>query len=356
MNELRQPRSIVKVNGGNMDFISWETNNNGFYQADTFTVKFPLYTSQVAWWSQQPSLDTIIYDGITATDQSKRTLRIQGFADSIELDPIQRIVRVTGRDYTSKLIDTKVAPPNPNYRAYEVAIAYAEKYGLEHSVKPTKSKIGTYYSIDHVKMTVEKSAWDILCYLAHQEQFIVYVSGQTLHFEPLPGESAARVLTLDNSQRITTGPAPSLQFIRNLTLAHGIVVYVRSWNHKSPKGFTVVARSKRTKDPVTKKNQPLTGQEQVYSYTIPNLDRDAAQQKANAYLAAISKHEVRFDANDIPGDATLNPFQPVKWNFHGTQYEQTYFLDSIIRRYDFETGYTMSLRGKNHSVDSAVLL
>ena len=356
----RYPRSIVTINGGIMPMISWETNNNGYYQADTFSVRLHMDQADVDWWSKITLMDVIIYDGFVTDPQnfsiSNLNLRIQGRVDTIEIDPIQHTVRVTGRDYTSKLIDAKSLPPKPNVTASAVALAFAAQYGLKANVTATKSKIGTYYNIDHSSMKVEKSAWDILCYLAHQEQFIVSVSGQTLNFKPLQPETAARVLTLDNSQTITTGPAPALCFIRTLTLAHGIVVNVRSWNDKNKKGFTVTSRMKRSKDHVTKRNSPLSGEEQVYTYTIPNLTRDAAQQKADAYLAAISKHEVRFTADDIPGDPTLDPFQPVRWKYAGTQFEQVYYLESVLRSYDFNSGYRMNLRGKNHSVESVPLL
>lgn len=356
---VRHPRSIVTVNGGPMPFVSWEVNNNGYYQADTFTVRFVLNTAQVAWWSQQTSLDVIIYDGFPPDPEnfsiSNLGLRIMGRADSVEVDPVRKTVHVTGRDYTSKLIDTKVAPPSQNATASDVVKTYAAAYGLGYSVTPTTTKIGTYYQFDHVSMKLEKSAWDILCYLARQEQFIVYVSGKTLHFGPLPDIKTAKVLTLDDSSRVTTSPTPQLLFTRNLTLSKGIIVYVRSWNHHQPKGFTVSARSHRSKDKVLKKNQPLTGEEQVYTYTIPNLSVDDAQQKANSYLASISQHEVRFSADDMPGDPALDPFQPVQWRYNGTTFAQTYYLESIVRSFDFN-GYKMGLRGKNHSVETQVLL
>jgi phage protein D len=361
--ELRKPRSIVTINGIRFAYSSWEVNNNGYYQADTFTVSLTLTQPDqkynAAWWSEQTDLEVIIYDGFPADADNPTiaglTLRIQGRVDSIELNPIQKTVRVTGRDYTSKLTDTKIKYPSPNVTASDVAIAYAKQFGLGYSVTTTTTKIGKYYQIDHANVKAERTAWDTLCYLAHQEQFIVSVSGQTLVFGPLPPASAARVLTLDDSSRITTGPAPSLSFNRHLTLAKGVVVYVRSWNDKTKKGFTVFSRMKRSKDAVTKKNSPKTGEEQVYVYTIPNLTRDQAQQRANAFLSAISKHEVTFSADEMPGDPTLSPFEPVKWEYQGTAYGQVYFLDSIVRSFDCDNGYRMSLRGKNHSIESMVL-
>lgn len=367
--QVKSPRSIVTVNGIRLAFVSWEVNSNGYYQADTFTVQFPLSQPGVkdpwlydgaSWWSELTDIEIVIYDGHPKVPASYSisdlSLRLQGRADTIELDPIHKTVRVTGRDYTSRLSDIKIAPPSQNSTASDVALAYAKQFGLKPNVTKTKAKIGTYYQFDHVNTKVEKTAWDIICYLAHQEQFIVSVSGATLNFIPLPPPEKATTLVVDDSQVITSGPAPSINFIRSLTLSHGIVVYVRSWNHKQKKGFTVYARMKRSKDPVTKKNQPLTGEEQVYTYTIPNLTMDQAQQKANAYLAAISRHEVKFTADDIPGDPGLDPFQPVRWQYQGTQFAQTYYLEAIVRSFDFENGYKMSLRGKNHSVESVVLL
>jgi len=365
INTVRHPRSIVTVNGIRLTGLSWEVNNNGYYHADTFSVLLTLTQPDqpqinAAWWSQQTILDVVIYDGIP-TDPQKYSIadlsvRIRGLVDTTELDPINKTVRVTGRDYTSRLIDTKTEPPNQNWKASDVAAAYAKKYGLKANIAPTKIRIGTYSQGDYVHTKVGRSAWDILCYLAQQEQYIVYVSNQTLNFIPFPDEKSATVLTLDASQRITTGPAPSLSFVRNLTIANGIVVYVRSWNSKNKKGFTVFARLKRTKDKVTKKRQPLTGEEQIYTYRVPNLTKDQAQQKANAYLASLSRHEVKFEAADMPGNPDLDPFQPVKWVYQGTQYEQVYYLELIIRSFSFDGGYKMTIRGKNHSVNSQVLL
>ena len=361
---VRHPRSIVIVRGGRalnrpIPFLSWEVNNNGYYAADTFTARFPLDPTLIGWWSSQTDIDVEIFDGFP-TDWnnfsiSNLTHRILGRADSIELDPIGKMVHVTGRDYTSKLIDTKVLPPDVNSTASSVAIKYANQYGLIAKVTTTSSKIGTYYGNDHVNMKTEKSAWDILTYLAKQEQFIVYVSGKELHFEPSPSPANARVLTLDNSKPIANAPTPRLNFIRALTLARGIVVQVRYWNYKQPKGSTAIARTKRSRDPVTKKNQPLTGEEQVYTYNAGNVSASKAQAIAQAYLASISQHEMRFTADDMPGDDKLDPFQPVRWQYDGTLFAQTYFLEAVVRSFSFDGGYTMSLRGKNHSVESTVL-
>lgn len=371
---VRHPRSIVAVNGGKMDFLSWEVNSNGYYAADTFTAKFPLYLNHAGWWSKQTSLDVDIYDGYPSNPDkfsiANLTHRILGRVDSVELDPIEKVVHVTGRDYTSKLIDTKVLPPDPNMTSSDFAIKMAALYGFDigdskyqdvktgelgkGTIQRTFIKIGTYYGTDHVSTKVEKSAWDILTYLAKQEQFIVYVSGKRLFFHAAPSPDKPRVLTLDNSTNIPNAPTPRLNFIRNLTLSRGIIVYVRYWNYKRPKGGVAVARVHRTGDRILKKNQPVTGEEQVYTYNAGNVSAAKAQALAQAYLASISQHEVRFTADDMPGDATLDPFQPVKWKYNGTMFEQVYFLESVVRSFSFDGGYFMSLRGKNHSVESSV--
>jgi phage protein D len=370
----RYPRSIVTVNGVRMDYISWEVNNNGYYQADTFTARLPLAQTQpsmvgpplirdAAWWSQRRGIDVKIYDGVVTDPQnfslSELTFRLQGVADTVEVDPIQKTVRITGRDYAAVLIDTQITLNAPKGKtvsgmsttASKVAVGIAKECGLIPNVTPTRTKIGKYYGSDPTKATT-KSAWDILCELAHFEQFIVYVSGQTLNFVPLPDPAKPRVLTLDDSQRITTGPTPALTFTHsNLSAVNGIVVKVQSWDDKTKRTVTKTAEMKWQKDDVSPlRNRPPL----LYIYKIPNLTPDAAQQKADAHLKAITRHESQFMADDMPGDPTLNPYQPIKWNYAGTLFQQIYYLDSVTRRFDFETGYTMSLRGKNQAVGSAI--
>lgn len=355
--EQRFPRSIVTVNGVPLQFISWEVNNNGYYQADTFHLVIPLtQTTQpkidAAWWSQRRGLSVSIYDGLVKDPRNVSianfNIRIMGIADTIEINPIQKTVRITGRDYAAAMIDTKIQLANPNSTASDVAIAAAKICGLKANVTKTKAAVGTYYQIDSVKI-IEKSAWDAVCELAHLEKFVVSVSGQTLNFSPPPSESSARILTLDDSQRITTGPAPVLSFVHsNLKAVNGVVVRVRSWDHKTKKRVEKFARLERKADEFSQ----LKGAPILYSYQIANLKPQACQDRANAYLAAISKHEASFTADDMPGDPALDPFQPIKWNYAGTQFEQVYFLDSITRSYDFDNGYRMSLRGKNRVFDS----
>lgn len=362
--EVRKPRSIVTLNDVRFAFISWEVNNNGYYQADTFSVRLPLTQPQAqkynaAWWSSQSAIEAKIYDGFPNDADNytanNLTLRLWGNVDNIELDPIGKTVHITGRDFTSKLIDEKVPPPSPNLTASQVAAKFAAEYGLATNITKTKTKIGVYYNIDHIDSKIEKTPWDILTYLAHQEQYVVYCSGKTLNFVPQPSEKNAKILTLDNSGSITNGPAPVLKFFRCLTVSRGIVVYVRSWNSKHKRSFTKVARIKRSRDSVTKKNEPLIGVEQTYSYTFPNLTEEEAQRRADSFLKSISQHEVKFEADNMPGDASLSPFQPVKWLYGKTLFEQVYFLDSLVRSFSLEHGYTMSLKGKNHSVESVVL-
>jgi hypothetical protein len=59
-------------------------------------------------------------------------------------------------------------------------------------------------------------------------------------------------------------------------------------------------------------------------------------------------HELKFSCS-TSGDNLLTPRTLVR--IEGTQslYDQNYWCDSVRRRMDWDSGYTMYITGKNHS-------
>jgi hypothetical protein len=79
---------------------------------------------------------------------------------------------------------------------------------------------GAYYKTDHVVLTQEQTEWDLLIYLAKQENFDLWVSGRVLNFQPSP-------LSTVPPYRIICPNSGSPQ-----TLARDVIVKVRTWNQK----------------------------------------------------------------------------------------------------------------------------
>jgi phage protein D len=357
---------MVKVGGQLMPgWIDWEIDNNTFYQADTFRVRFAMSLMPAgygaAWWATQGTMMVEVFAGFPA-DPANFTVSdldslLYGQVDDITFDPVAGIVEVAGRDLTAGLIDTKTTEKWPNQTSAQIATTLAQRHGLTPVVTATTQKTGKYYEIDHIRMTDQRSEWDLLTWLAHQEQFVVYVKGQTLHFEPQPTTSQTPYVlqwappTADSAAPSFNGTA--ITFARNLTLAKDVIVKVRSWNAKNKKGFTKTAQATHNKNTVLAGAAQPTGEAQTYSYVVPGLTPDEALRWAQAKLVEITAHEVRVTAT-LPADNLLGVTDIIKVLGTGTAFDQTYYPDSITRSMSIEGGYMMTVNAKNHSPESTV--
>lgn len=365
ISTVRQPRGIVTINGINLPFESFEVDNNTYYVADTFRVEIPSnglpasltsivlsFSSQIIvdiWTGFPDSTDIFSNDGFSEL--------IYGEVDDFSFDPAKGTITLSGRDLTSRFIDNKTTEKFVNLTSSQIATQLATRRGLTPVVTSTSVKVGKYYEIDQSRLTKEMSEWDLLTYLAREENFIVYVKGQSLYFIPEPTEAQLPYVIQFNqlSQDIFSNTIPTtnvidLKLSRNLTLAGDVAVQVRSWNQKTGKAYTKTATSKH----INLQKAQATGKVQNYVYTFPNLTPEQATQKAQQLLKDISKHEMKLRAV-MPADNTLDKSQIIRLTGTGTAWDQIYFPDSIVREFSFHSGYSMTIEAKNHSPNSQTI-
>lgn len=365
-SDSSQPRGAVRLNDLLIDgWKSWEVENNNWYSADTFRVKFIIQElppeRDEAWFSEQSIMFVELYGGWPADPDnfscSELTSQIYGKVDDIDYDPVAGTIELIGRDLTSEFIDNKTTEKWPNLTASEIAIKLAKRRNLNPVVTKTTDKVGKYYEIDHVNLTDQRSEWDLLNYLAHLEEFVVYVRGTHLYFGPKTDPNSTPYVVEwqkpDADNPIPESNTVDLKFRRSLTVARGIQVVVRSWNAKQKKGFTVSYPNK-AKSTQAGKAKPFGGA-QIYSYTIAGLTKEQALQRAQSIYAELVAHEMKLTAT-LPADDLVNVTTMLQVIGTGTKWDQTYFPDSITRRMDFDGGYPMTIDAKNHSPDSQVQL
>lgn len=357
---VRHPRGAVKLNGTVVTgWIDWEVENNVFRAADTFRVTLAVAglpsARDAAWISQQGSIDVEIYAATDPSDPSAYVPAsadriITGQVDDVGFEPARGTIELTGRDLTARLIDTKTSENFSNQTASQIATTLAGRRGLKPVVTATTTRVGNYYTQDHVDVSQEQSEWDLLVRLAGYEGFDVFVTGTELHFAPKAAESS------DHYALVWTPPtdedahpdlnATTLVLGRSLTIAKGVTVEVRSWNAKQKKAFTA-SWPKAAK--ATKPGQSgSTGQ--TYKFTVPGLTQDQAQQRAQKLYAQIVQHIATLSA-DLPGDALLSCSKAIAVRGTGTAFDQTYFPDSVHRSMAYGEGYRMSVTAKNISQD-----
>lgn len=357
---VRSPRGMVKINGAPVSgWLDFEVDSNAYREADTFRVTFSLSKLvapyDAAWFTSQTTISVELLAGFPTNPASYGASDLDslviGNADEVSFDPAQRTLELSGRDLTSLLIDAKTAEKWQNQTASEVATTIAGRHGLTPVVTATTETMGRFYQIDHVSTTSVETEWDFLCGVAQQMQFVVYVKGKELHFEPAPDPATAAQYPVTWTPADVNGPFQSntkrLSFTRTLTVGKTISVTVRSWNAKQRKGFT---SSYPTGHVHGIKPGKATTPSQNYSYIIPNLTQDQATKRAQAIYNDLIKHEMRLSAS-LPGDNDLTILNVIPVTGTGTAFDQTYYLESITRRMDMHSGYRMDVRARNHSTD-----
>ncbi len=361
---VRQPRGIVKVNDTRIDaWVHWEVDNNTFYESDTFRATFALSMLPAAfnevWWASQQEIFVEVLGGFPADPDnytaSELISWIYGRVDDISYDPVARTLVVSGRDLTATMIDAKTTETFQNLTSSQIATQIAARHGLTPVVTATQKMSGKYYQIDQVRTNQQRSEWDLLTALASEEQFVVYVKGKELHFEPAsPATADSYALTWEPpSGEIGSYQfnGKSINFTRALNLARGVVVTVQSISPKTGQAVKVTFPAKAAN---IKPGQSAP-QAQQYSYVFANLTYEKALQKAQQLHADITKHEVKMTAT-LPADNILLATNLVSVTGTGTSFDQIYFPESVVREMDISAGYAMTVRAKNHSPQSVVPL
>lgn len=361
----RQPRGAVKINGTVIPgWIDFDIDNNDYFSADTFRLKLAggalPADMNVAWFSQQQDMYVELFIGTPAdaTNYSIADLKswIYAQADEIEIDPVDNTITLNGRDLTRLFIDTKTTEKWPNLTSSQIATKLAQAHGLIPVVMATTAKAGTMYEIDHVNLTDDRSEWDLLNYLANIEGFVVFVRGQSLYFQPRPDPATAVPYPIVWSPATNNSTMRAnfqrVKFRRALTVSRGIQVIIRSWNKKQARGFT--AKYPSSIKTISPGKSTVGSGAQIYSKTVPNLDPEAATRYAQNWYQQLIAHEMRLDGLTMPGDNALDITSIIALSGTGTDFDQTYFPDSINRRMSFEGGYEMTICAKNHSPESQI--
>lgn len=362
----RQPRGVVVVNGELMvGWVDWTVNNNGYYEADKFTVNFAQSwlpeDRNVNWFSEQQEMFIEVFAGFPADAEQYTTgdltSLIYGKVDHVRFHPVSGILEASGRDMTGVLVDAKTSESYKNQTSSQIVTAIAATVGLitvdkngKSTVTETKTKVGVYYKIDNADVTSQKSKWDILVWLAKKERFQLYTKGKELHF--CPQQSAIDepyLLMWDKASDIPTFNGSTLEFERDFTIAKGVSVTVTSWHDVHAKKFTATYPTTPKKKKTTKINAKV--EDTKYNFMLPNATQEKCLAFAEAKYKEIVSHEMKLTA-ELPADNVLDVRKVIKVEGTRTAFDQTYYPSSVDRTMSFNGGYTMSVNAKSHAVDT----
>lgn len=353
--------------GGMKAIEGWtffEIENNSFFSADSFRITFVASSlpsdRDANWFTTQTDMYIELLAGFPADPNAytaaELTSWILGQVDQVDFNPVTGVIEVSGRDLTRVFIDAKTSQKWVNLTSSQIAQQLAASHGLSSKVTRTTTKAGKFYEIDHTSMPDARSEWDVLCYLASNEGFIVYVRGTTLYFGPGPAADATPYQLIWIPGQGGWPPSANFENLvcsRALTVSRGIQVVIRSFNHRQQKGFTAQypAKSKT----IQAGKSTTFGGTQLYSRVIPNLTHEQALQAAQALYKQLVKQEMKITV-DLPGDVDLDMTSVVTLSGTGTAFDQTYYPDAVTRSMNFDGGFVMHMSAKNHSPESEVSL
>ena len=341
---MGKPQLGLTVNGTTITnaLLSADIDNNNFFAADTFEAEIALNALPAAfnaafWSSSQAKI------GISIGIGNGLTQLILGNADDVDIELPAGLLRVRGRDLSAPLMDNKTTQKFQNQTSSQIVTQIAPQFNLTPNVVPTSTPSGVFYEIDHARLTDNISYWTLVNELARFEGYDVYVTGNTLNFQPSsPSTQPTYTIsyTPPTQRMIQSGNFIDLKMHRSQTLAKDVVVQVTSWNSKQRTAFTATSPSGA--------KASLTGSSTLYPIVRAGLTIDQAQKLAQNTRAEITLHE-RVVEVTMPGEITLMPRQHIALTGTGTNFDQTYFIDRINRRVDIDGGFSESIRMKNQS-------
>jgi phage protein D len=348
MTQLRQPRLQVLADGVALPgVLAAEITSNNHYSADRFSARLAISADPMGLASWDTRTGSVIELRI-GFGVSEWTSLITGNIDSLSADPIAGTLLIEGRDLSAALIEARTREAFANQTSSDIATVLAGRHGLTAQVTATSTPIGRYYSDNHDRVTLDRftrasTEWDLLVWLAQQEDFDVYVSGTSLYFQPKQSDVAPAMVLQASAIGDTLPNISALRLQRAMTLAGDIEVTVKSWNTQQQSAFVQTAQ--RTPD-----GGAGSGSVRSYIYVRPNLTTGAALQMAQNKLATLTSHEFVITAN-MPGELILLPGNTVTLSGTGSAFDQDYAIDEIVRHVDVHHGFVETLRARTASQD-----
>lgn len=279
-----------------------------------------------------------------------------GTVDTIAIDMAAGTAQLTGRDFSALFIDSLTAETFANRTASEIAQTLAIRHGLSPEVTTTNTLVGRYYQDGHDLSSLHQSSatvteWDLLQALAEAEGFDLFVQNRSLFFTPPPDQSIpATWRWMPGGLESTTMTALRLE--RSLALARDIVVTVQSWNSRDARMVTQTVRASAQGS--LRRSAAISGSGNAATYVLirPNLSAADAMTLAATTLADLSRHE-RVVTATMPGEVALAPRSLVTLSGTGSDFDQTYVVDEIVRRISMRDGFMQTVRCVNTPLRAA---
>jgi len=290
-----------------------------------------------------------------------------GLLDKAEIDFAAQTVRISGRDLSAPLIDTLTNDQFINQTSSQVAAQFAADHNLQTAITPTSAQVGRLLNDETGYATEDISKYRLLSYLAQQEGFDFFVSGNTLYFGPPLVDSGP--LIVNYSYAGQRGGAIRSNALRitcrhDKTLAANVTLQVNSWSYQDkapilstytaqkaalPLKPASVAQARPTMTYTRAQRQGGVGHTgPFYIVRRSGLTQEQADTLAQEELAKITSNEREVEVSG-PGILGIDPRRTMTLTGTETPFDQNYAIRDIERIFSWTGGCTMTITAKSSS-------
>ena len=340
---VRAPRLRVDINGVIINsIVHAEVVNRGSYKSSDFELTASI-TGNIRdrrWLSAVSGRATVqiyMYSGIFGVGPPI----FQGLADSISIDQTNGIARISGRDYSSVLIDSTYQDSFCNQTASEIANSIAARHGFNSNVFTTSRMVGTYQDNSYNQFLLNShshitSEWDLLTQLARSEQFELFVDGNVLVFAP-------SISLPRNNTLIDVGEVIGIRFHKNLPLSDQTTLTVKSWN--SWLGLALYHSDGQSISSDTASTLDFSDKQGVeIAIFKPNLSPVDAEQLANRSLNLIKEQMLTVQIT-MPGEILMKPRDVITISGSQSSFDTNYVVRSVRREFSTTAGFIQYVQG-----------
>jgi len=327
-SEPRRPQVTLVLNGAvSCPVESASIICDSHLGADRFHATFPLTGSAAIIQSGLPAeVD------IQATLGAEWTSLISGQVDCISIDPIHKSVRVEGRDFTSRLLNSQTQDTFENRTSSQIVNAIAARNGMTASAAATSTLVGRYFGNGRTRLALYQHAratsdWDILVWLAQIEGFDIWVDHLTLNFQPKA--QPVQAITIDPSNCV------AFSMRRRLDIAAGISVQVNSWNCQMQQSVVQTATSPMSTSPGV-----------ALQVVRPNLSSQDASTMAQRLMAEMAAHEYEIGYT-MAADLTTLPRARIQVINGIPGFGGLYEICEVEREFNSSRGLLQHVRAKS---------
>jgi hypothetical protein len=257
---------------------------------------------------------------------------ITGEVDATEFDYIGRVIRVTGRDKSAKLHDTKTSEKWLNKKPSEIVQDLIGRVGLSGNVTASELLAGKQLQQDYVKLSDNVSLAYIITKLAQLDgaRWWVDPNGQ-FNYVPIGSPQGTYSISINQNAEPISSDCLYLRVSRNVQMGKTQKVTVSAWHPKKKQVFTYTS------------NVEGNGGPKEFNYHIPALEQDHVQKHARSRAAERARHELTVQAQ-VVGDISVSAGMGLRLS--GTDFDQVFDIDAIHHEFGM-SGHRTSLTARS---------